>query len=98
MVVIGALAQRAPAATASSSTLLPVSFSYSSTVPRKLSSHGDWLITMVIGAAFSAVAADREGCNVGVRGGPAAGNDPATRHAAVKSHLVVLPRGAVMIH
>src|SRR5450631_3839281 len=40
----------------SSSTLLPVSFSYSSTVLRKLSNQGDWLMTMVIGATLAAAA------------------------------------------
>jgi hypothetical protein len=41
--------------------LLPFSFSYSSSVLRKLSNHGDWLITMVMDAAFFAVVADRGG-------------------------------------
>src|SRR5690606_32003527 len=35
----------------SSSTRFPVSASYCSTVRRKLSNQGDWLMTMVIGAA-----------------------------------------------
>src|SRR3981081_640437 len=38
----------------SSSTLLPVPFSYDSTVRRKLSNQGDWLMTMVIGATPAA--------------------------------------------